>query len=82
MCNTSISRVGMNFNRETVQNEDALFDLIELLFRQLTYTGRTKLISTDRCHFWIDQMSKQSDEIQANLFVLFSVLKCHVRKRV
>ena len=29
----------MNFNRETVQKEDADFEFIELLFRQLTYTG-------------------------------------------
>ena len=28
----------MNFNRETVQKEDADFELTELLFRQLTYT--------------------------------------------
>ena len=29
----------MNFYRETVQKEDADFEFIELLFRQLPYTG-------------------------------------------
>ena len=47
----------MNFNRETVQKEDADFELIELLFRQLTYTGRTKLISTIAVISGLDQMS-------------------------
>ena len=46
----------MNFTRETVQKEDADFELIELLFRQLTYTGRTKLISKDVIS-GLDQMS-------------------------
>ena len=43
----------MNFYRETVQKEDADFEFIELLFRQLTYTGSQTIAVTSG----LDQMS-------------------------